>query len=138
MHLLPHPDLDLMRIGHCYLCGSRPDFTQELRRNRQHPKASLLHIFINKVLRHINPFLEDKYKHRRRIPESEKSHRFPALLGKILELSLLLEGMTLRPTSHLQRVVNGLRCWWKGCPAVQKRRQQIVAKLREEGVSDEI
>ncbi|KAK2943897.1 hypothetical protein BLNAU_21200 [Blattamonas nauphoetae] len=130
MHLLPHPDLDLMRIGHCYLCGSRPDFTQELRRNRQHPKASLLHIFINKVLRHINPFLEDKYKHRRRIPESEKvivSQRFSERFSNYRFAG-----------RDDARVVNGLRCWWKGCPAVQKRRQQIVAKLREEGVSDEI
>ncbi|KAK2947091.1 hypothetical protein BLNAU_17943 [Blattamonas nauphoetae] len=140
MHLLPHPDLDLMRIGHCYLCGSRPDFTQELRRNRQHPKASLLHIFINKVLRHINPFLEDKYKHRRRIPESEKSHRFPALLGKILELSLLLEGMTLFPTDQpssargerTQMLVEGL----SSCS--EAKTADCCQTAPKRGVSDEI
>ncbi|KAK2948843.1 hypothetical protein BLNAU_16186 [Blattamonas nauphoetae] len=38
----------------------------------------------------------------------------------------------------LRSLKKGLRAWRKEGPAVQKRGQQIMAKLREEGISDEI
>ncbi|KAK2950642.1 hypothetical protein BLNAU_14448 [Blattamonas nauphoetae] len=160
VHLMPSSKLFLMDIVHRFLWDSHPDYAHEILQSGQLSIDVVQQTFLNKFIHPIKPFLEYICRHRRRIPDSRKHRRFPELLAKILELSLLLEEMmqfvlsssffvaftdclhfyeTNRSTSHLlQSVVDPLSDWWKDCPVFQKRRQRIVAKLCEEGVSDEI
>ncbi|KAK2943975.1 hypothetical protein BLNAU_21121 [Blattamonas nauphoetae] len=119
--------------------------------------------FLDKFFRPIEPFLVFVCNQRRRIAEVENSEAFddfPNLIGTIVECSPFMEEMTqffltspfavtLLNCLHfydndnvtcilLEKLSEGFGQWRKDSSAVQKLGQHIVAKLREEGLTDQI
>ncbi|KAK2959009.1 hypothetical protein BLNAU_6025 [Blattamonas nauphoetae] len=108
----------------------------------------------------IQPFLEFICRNWHQIDDSKESSTFSHLSATILEFSPLLEETTQFVLSSsfaltftaslvsletaeltldlLRSVEFGFRSWQKDDPAVRKRGQQIVTKLRDEGLSDEL
>ncbi|KAK2950617.1 hypothetical protein BLNAU_14423 [Blattamonas nauphoetae] len=116
--------------------------------------------FLDKFFRPIQPFLVFVCNNRRRLSDSFSSHAFPSLLKMIVDYSPHLEeltqfvlsssfALTFSDSLHffgtndltfelLSRVLYGHEEWQDDTPAVRKRRHQIITKLSDEGLLDEI
>ncbi|KAK2941033.1 hypothetical protein BLNAU_24062 [Blattamonas nauphoetae] len=163
LHLSPPSDLFLMATVAKLLSCSTPSSTQIICRDRQLSVDTFQQTFLDKFFRPIEPFLVFVCNQRRRIAEVENSEAFddfPNLIGTIVECSPFMEEMTqffltspfavtLLNCLHfydndnvtcilLEKLSEGFGQWRKDSSAVQKLGQHIVAKLREEGLTDQI
>ncbi|KAK2944982.1 hypothetical protein BLNAU_20100 [Blattamonas nauphoetae] len=134
--------------------------TGEICRHRNISMDAFQQMYAIHFFRPIEQFLDFFCRHFFRINSYEDLSNFSELFQMIIESSPLLEQMmqfvlssvfTLSLTANLllfepnlfsliilRRMVNVILGWQKGIRAVQKREQQIMAKLREDGISDEI
>ncbi|KAK2954354.1 hypothetical protein BLNAU_10686 [Blattamonas nauphoetae] len=140
---------------------SSPDSTCEICEKRNISVESFHQTFVDYFLEPIEPFLEIIFTFRREFEYEKQVLIFSNLITKILESSPHMEQMTeyilssssfaLAYTdslaffeSHtvtvalLDHVLDDVCSWLEEYPTVQKRERQILAKLREEGLSDEI
>ncbi|KAK2942935.1 hypothetical protein BLNAU_22146 [Blattamonas nauphoetae] len=160
MHLFAQNRLYLMNIVKWLLFCSRPSSAREICEERQISMDTYNHTIIHKFFHPVEPFLNFICDSRHRITEPSASIALSELLGRVFQYSAFLEEMTLFVVSSslaltctdcldyhendhltilaLQGVMDGVRAWKKEGPAVRKRGQQILAKLCEEGLSDEI
>ncbi|KAK2958421.1 hypothetical protein BLNAU_6691 [Blattamonas nauphoetae] len=160
IHLSAQPHANLMTLVKDLLLCSFHDNPERLCEEKQLSMDAFQHIFMGQFVHPVKPFLDFICNNRHRIIDSACSWDFGNLMWKILETSPFLEPMTefvlsssiplsFTDTLHsietdlltsflLRSVVSGFRQWHEEYPAVQKRSLQIVAKLREEGISDEV
>ncbi|KAK2950643.1 hypothetical protein BLNAU_14449 [Blattamonas nauphoetae] len=160
MHLCIQPELSLMNTLIWFTRCVRPEHSREICDYRQLSMDTFNRIFTDKFFRPIKPFLDFVCHNRRRIADTWSSHRFPWLLGVIIGSSPFLEQMTLFVLSSpivfafmdsliffesdkmthslLQTFMDDIIHWQAEDPAVQQREKLIMAKLREEGLADEI
>ncbi|KAK2948612.1 hypothetical protein BLNAU_16431 [Blattamonas nauphoetae] len=159
-HLLDTSSLYLMNILYGFMFWSRPDVAGRICQ-LSHISMDIFQLtFIDKFFRPIGPFLDFICRNLHQITDSANSRDVSLLFGSILKHSPFLEEMaqfmlsssfslafsdclhffeTANATVNLLRsVMEGVRAWEKDTPAVRKRGHQIVAKLCEEGLSDEI
>ncbi|KAK2950645.1 hypothetical protein BLNAU_14451 [Blattamonas nauphoetae] len=160
IHLFAQHRMYLMRIVISFMSCVSPSSTRVIFQNRQVSADSFKPIFIDNFLHPIQPFLEFISRNRRRITDSGDSHHFSQLLGSLIEYAPFLEEMTqfvlsssllmtwtdslhfietdVLTSDLLWFLKDGFLTWKMNAPAVQQRGQQILSKLRAEGLSDEI
>ncbi|KAK2953593.1 hypothetical protein BLNAU_11457 [Blattamonas nauphoetae] len=117
-------------------------------------------IYITKFFRPVEPFLNFILKNQHRFEDSVESRDFSRFLGTLIEHSPFVEqmaGYTLSSSFALvfterllffettfvrepliQCVMSGISEWQNGDADVRKRGLEILAKLQDEGISDEI
>ncbi|KAK2948572.1 hypothetical protein BLNAU_16471 [Blattamonas nauphoetae] len=159
LHLLLISKLKLMDLVIHFLVRMRPDSSHQLCRNKHISKEFFDQPVLDLIFHPIQPFLEFICKHRRRIEDRFESYFFDQLLSNLLVSSPFFEQMTqfvlsssvflaitdsitfFEPDSltksFLEMGLDGMKYLQGQCPTVQKRGQQIVTKLCEEGISDE-
>ncbi|KAK2963969.1 hypothetical protein BLNAU_1050 [Blattamonas nauphoetae] len=137
-----------------------PSKMRDLDKKRPQSKDSFEEIFMNKFIHPIKPFLDSVCKNRRLLRQTQDSFKFTWLLETMMEFTPFLEGMTQfvlsspfaitytdclhfieddSALSHLLRgVVRNAHMWKKEDPAVRRRKQQILDKMVEDGLLDEI
>ncbi|KAK2942717.1 hypothetical protein BLNAU_22358 [Blattamonas nauphoetae] len=158
MHIFHPCSLDLTRIVKDCLIDLHPDFSRRLCSNRDLSISAFQQIFVDMFFRPVEPFLDFICKNRRQIQDSWNSYLFSDLLGRIVINSPFLEEMTQFMLSYLFVVTytDSLHFFeddistggliqnltkdagsWEEDPAVQKRYNQLLLKLSEEGLWDE-
>ncbi|KAK2946270.1 hypothetical protein BLNAU_18791 [Blattamonas nauphoetae] len=159
MHLLAKHSFSLMNLVRWFILDSESDPTRAICDERQLSIETFQHIFIDHFFHPVGPFLESVFRHRRRFVDCRTCWEWSELLGSIFECSPSLEQMTLFVLSSsfaltftdcvsfagtspftnrlLWFVRDRISKWKKEGPAVQKRGQQILTKLSEEGLSEE-
>ncbi|KAK2961667.1 hypothetical protein BLNAU_3465 [Blattamonas nauphoetae] len=152
--------LALMNIVESLLFCSIPDVSRLISQQRKTTMETFHNIFIDKFFLPITPFLEFVFKYRREIPDSRVSRSFEAILGELIKCSPFMEPMIQFVLSSsfalvftdsldffntddnkgtlLKKMLEGLEQWKRIPPAAQKNGRQILARLRGEGLSDEI
>ncbi|KAK2942556.1 putative D-isomer specific 2-hydroxyacid dehydrogenase, NAD binding domain containing protein [Blattamonas nauphoetae] len=122
-------------------------------------KSTYQRTFMDKFFHPIEPFLDFVCRNRRDIADSDYTWTFSYLLESIVDYSTFQVQMTQFLLSSLLALTltdfllfietdksvgsllwglkNVFREWKREHPAVRKRGQQILSKLREEGISDE-
>ncbi|KAK2957956.1 hypothetical protein BLNAU_7132 [Blattamonas nauphoetae] len=136
-----------------------PSSTRYVCQERQISATAIQLTFIYKFIRPIQPFFAFVCRNRRRISDSEDLKHFSCLLGSVIRRSPFLEEFTqfvlssqiaqtctdclvffevdLFAVRVLRGICGGAIAWQRECPAVQKRGQQVLRRLRSEGLSDE-
>ncbi|KAK2947037.1 hypothetical protein BLNAU_18039 [Blattamonas nauphoetae] len=132
-HILDTSSLYLMNILYGFMFWSRPDVAGRICQLSHISMDTFQHTFIDKLFRPIGPFLDFICRNRRQITDSANS-RVVSLLFDCLHFFQT----AIATVNLLRSVMEGVRAWQKDTPAVRKRGHQIVAKLCEEGLSDEI
>ncbi|KAK2947291.1 hypothetical protein BLNAU_17767 [Blattamonas nauphoetae] len=160
MHLARSSKLFLLDIVKDFLSCLDPAKARETCKTLEISMDFFQQTFMTKFMHPIEQFLENTFRNRSRWADSVMSGFVPKFLGRILELSLFSEEMTQLVVSSsfavayadylhfvekdrlteqiLQYIPEGVNAWRKDKPDVWKRKKQILAKLREEGISDEI
>ncbi|KAK2942942.1 hypothetical protein BLNAU_22153 [Blattamonas nauphoetae] len=160
MHISTQHGLDLMHIVTKFLYDLALEYSRRNCENWRLSMDSFQLTFLDKFIRPIEPFLVFVCNNRRRITDSVSSDAFPRLLGTIVDYSPFLEELTqlvllssfaltfsdsllFFETNDLtfellSRVLYGHEEWQDDTPAVRKRRHQIITKLSDEGLLDEI
>ncbi|KAK2954348.1 hypothetical protein BLNAU_10680 [Blattamonas nauphoetae] len=155
------PNKYMMKILTSFIKESYQDSILKICKTRNISVESFQQTFIDEFLEPIKPFLEFVCSYRREYDVKKEALIFSNLITTILESSPHVEPMTQfvlsssslalaytdslalfdasnRTYDLLQSMLDGV-CSWRGeYPAVQKRGRRVVAKLREEGLSDEI
>ncbi|KAK2956324.1 hypothetical protein BLNAU_8691 [Blattamonas nauphoetae] len=160
LHLLAQHSLSMIKISQTFAICADPDISQKICRKRFLQMACFRQTFMDKFFHPIQPYLAFICQNRRRISDSEDSYAFSKLFGTIFTFSPFLRKMTrivlsssaalafcdtlvffetnkIRKTL-LRSLVDGLRRWPKDDSAAQKRGQQILVKLNEEGLADDV
>ncbi|KAK2959003.1 hypothetical protein BLNAU_6019 [Blattamonas nauphoetae] len=160
MHLVPHADSNLMVILYWLVCCSHPDNSRMICEKDEISTEAFQQIFMDKFIHPVEPFIEFICLNSRLIADSDDQSDFPRLLGTLVGHSPFLAQMTLSILSSsvpfaytaslavfesaeltsalLHPLLDGLLEWQAEGPAVHLRSKQILAKLREDGLSDEI
>ncbi|KAK2953953.1 hypothetical protein BLNAU_11055 [Blattamonas nauphoetae] len=161
IHYSQTPYFSLMNVVTMVLKVAIPETTREICEKRSISIKSFQQTFIDKLLEPIEPFLDFFFPFRRVFEKEKKVLIFSNLLAATVELSLIQKHMAQLAMSYslialvftdslalfeshnvtvtlLQSVLHGVRRWLKQNPAVLKRGRRVVAKLREEGLTDEI
>ncbi|KAK2958931.1 hypothetical protein BLNAU_6180 [Blattamonas nauphoetae] len=158
MHLLAQPTMHLMQILWLGVMCSNTTYKNLICRYKHVSERSFKRIFLTKFFNPIQPFLEYICRNRRRIEDSRTSWHFPSLIGKIVESSRDMEETTQFVLSSsialactdcptffetdsltvtLLEYIRSARRQIGYCrPADRWRPLQILAKLRDDGISD--
>ncbi|KAK2950646.1 hypothetical protein BLNAU_14452 [Blattamonas nauphoetae] len=139
VHLSSKHGLHLMQIVASLLYDLIPSSIRRTCEHRQLSTSTFENIFVDKFLRPINPFLVLVGNNRRQITDCPDSQAFPQFLGMIVKCSPYLQQTTRFVHYDLLESVNIIfMAWQKEDSTVQQRGKLNMAKLREEGLSDEI
>ncbi|KAK2942934.1 putative D-isomer specific 2-hydroxyacid dehydrogenase, NAD binding domain containing protein [Blattamonas nauphoetae] len=160
IHLFNRHYLYLMDVViHFFLC-SHPGVARIICEEIHVSTSTFRQTFIDKFFHPIEPFLDSLCRNRHDIANSNWDGNFSILLQVIIKFSPFLEEMTLfvlsssiavtytdlldfhkihfRTVLHLQSVMEAVRGWKNESLAVQKRGSQILTKLCEAGLLEEI
>ncbi|KAK2947817.1 hypothetical protein BLNAU_17237 [Blattamonas nauphoetae] len=160
MHLVPHADSNLMVILYWFVFCSHHDNSRMICEKDEISTEAFQQIYMDKFIHPVEPFIEFICQNSRRIANSDDESDFPRLLGTLVGHSPFLAQMTLsilslsvpfaftaslavfesddKTSALLHPLLDGLLEWQAEGPAVHLRSKQILAKLREGGLSDEL
>ncbi|KAK2944397.1 hypothetical protein BLNAU_20699 [Blattamonas nauphoetae] len=160
IHLTPHPNYFLMNIVGLFLVNMPKGRRIVLYGPHQLTGAAFNQIMTDHFLRPIQPFLTFIFQQRHRFEDTDASTDFAWLLGVLATHFPFVAPMTQLGLSSsfaltytdsliffetdritlmfINWILPAMKKWPKSDPAVWNRGRQILAQLKEEGISDEI